>query len=230
MAQDQISDKEFRARLEDHFAIYRINLRQPVVSHIIPDAWYRADLLLVNELGLFRHADLGEDRSVVVTCAIRTATGHTLVPVELRGLNAQGEPGFCGSGKGGFEYRVRGRLDAPLYLLIQASSLSSLRHVVPLMVGPIQMTTADIHQHQPTFAPIEEWPENTPMVHDTYRMFSLSSQDDKDEGVIIQETWDAGIPGKIWDSALVMLQFIEKISVLRPELFQGKHVLDLSAG
>ena len=65
---ETISDEEFRTKLESHFSLYRINLRSPVAAQVKPGHWYRVDLLLVNELGLFRRADIEPDGQVEVTC------------------------------------------------------------------------------------------------------------------------------------------------------------------
>lgn len=222
MSEDQ-DDAQFRARLENHFALYRLNLRSPVVAEVVPRVWYRVDLLLVNELGLFRRADLNSDETVKVDCNVLVhRNGQYLPPddqvqVSVRGLDNTATPGFHGAGKGGLEYAIES--DAPLtfYLLLSTKHrFTRGAHIVPLMVGPIELA----QQPQPawdTRLPLESWPEIPHTVHDTYRLL---------ENVVVHETWDAGIPGKIWDSALVMLEFIKH---QQPQ-WQDLHVVDLSAG
>lgn len=203
-------------QLEKHFALYRLNLRLPLVSRIRLNCWYRIDLLLVNELGLFRRADLEPNGRVRVTCALEGCKGT----IEVR----EHGNGFEASGKGVLEYRVT-HLDtkattSSLYLTLSVSKLENVtgfQHVMPLTVGPI-VIDPDAPLHEPSDALVEEWPANTDMVHDTYRILNH---------VWINESWDAGIPGKIWDSAIVMLAFLELLYNK-----QGKlgHVIDLSAG
>ncbi|KAI9243322.1 putative methyltransferase-domain-containing protein [Phascolomyces articulosus] len=137
--------------------------------------------------------------------------------------------GYEGSGKGGFEYRIirdTKKKDEQsfkgYYLHISVSHVESCTlspHVLPLVIGPIQINnnSESVIDH-PTNAPIELWPENTCMVHDIYRLFSHT---------VVQEYWDAGIPGKIWDSAIVMLEFLKN---LMPFLAERQHIVDLSAG
>lgn len=207
-------DERFRMQLEKHFALYRLNLRLPLVSRIRLNSWYRIDLLLVNELGLFRRADMEPNGRVRVTCDMEGAQGN----IEIR----ENGNGFEASGKGVVEYRVT-HMDTKatsFYLTLSVSSVENVtgfQHVMPLTVGPITVDS-DAPLHEPSNALVEEWPENTEMVHDTFRIL---------RNVLINESWDAGIPGKIWDSAVVMLAFLE---ILYQK--QGKlgHVIDLSAG
>lgn len=209
-------DERFRMQLEKHFALYRLNLRLPLVSRIRLNCWYRIDLLLVNELGLFRRADMEPNGRVRVTCEMDGGQGT----IEIR----ENGNGFAASGKGVVEYRVT-HIDnsskaTPMYLTLSVSSVENVtgfQHVMPLTVGPI-IVDADAPLHEPSDALVEEWPANTEMVHDTFRILS---------DVWINESWDAGIPGKIWDSAIVMLAFLEGLYKK-----QGKlgHVIDLSAG
>ncbi|KAI9491111.1 putative methyltransferase-domain-containing protein [Zychaea mexicana] len=222
------------------------------VSKILVDKWYRVDLLLVNELGLFRRADVQPNGKVHVQCQLLNT--HNSQPVakeawsiETRAVQGtkQTVVGFEASGKGGFEYRIiqhhhpganknndssikddnDKQSNASFYLHINMERVESCAlspNILPLVVGPIHVhtvATASTQQQQsecPTNAPIESWPEGTEMEHDIYRLFS---------NTMVKEYWDAGIPGKIWDSAVVMLEFLKNMS-----LKDAKHVVDLSAG
>jgi len=61
---------------------------------------------------------------------------------------------------------------------------------------------------------------------DNYRGFELP----RGKYLIIKELWDAGIPGKVWDSAFIMVQMIEDKIRRHRNLFSGKRILDLSTG
>ncbi|PKC75674.1 hypothetical protein RhiirA1_407444, partial [Rhizophagus irregularis] len=61
---------------------------------------------------------------------------------------------------------------------------------------------------------------------DNYRGFELSDG----KYLIIKELWDAGIPGKVWDSAFIVVQMIEEKIRRNRNLFSGKRILDLSTG
>lgn len=239
MPTDTVSDEQFRARLENHFAQYRLNLRLPIVKNVCFDCWYRVDLLLVNELGLFRRADISPDKTVEIACELRSFEKPLVWPVDIRGLAtwnknlqhaaSRKRPGFQGAGKGGFEYKIP-KPSSPFittewYLYIHVKEDGFFNNTLPLLVGPIhlvdeQPTSASIPSH----APIEVWPEHTEMVHEIFRMFGDQNP------ILIQESWDAGIPGKIWDSALAMLQFLENMHKQNPQIFSNVHVIDLSAG
>ncbi|KAI8987643.1 putative methyltransferase-domain-containing protein [Mycotypha africana] len=48
--------------------------------------------------------------------------------------------------------------------------------------------------------------------------------------LICQEIWDNGTPGKLWDSALVMINLFNIMFQLDKTFLSGKRILDLSAG
>ncbi|KAI8147092.1 putative methyltransferase-domain-containing protein [Fennellomyces sp. T-0311] len=144
-----------------------------------------------------------------------TKTCRPLQEVETRPL--EGTANFDGSGKGGLEYRVLEPSLKEFYLHLSVDRVEECglsHHILPLVIGPVRIVQRQELSH-PTNAPIEMWPDNTPMVHTMYRSFSHT---------IVQESWDAGIPGKIWDSAVVMLEFLNNMTL------KDVHVVDLSAG
>ncbi|KAI7864704.1 putative methyltransferase-domain-containing protein [Spinellus fusiger] len=252
---DIMSDEAFRQKLEAHFALYRLNLRFPLVSHVIPNQWYRMDLLLVNEVGLFRRADIEPDGTVNIGCEIRIASQHSMAPLCIdpswsietrpahsweRGVSSLSNtaiPGFQGSGRGALEYRIvflenQEMLDGPRYLRFFPTKLQRFpkntdkpdpNTILPLMVGPIHITST-LQLNHLSYFPLEYWPKETEMVYDTFRLFGT------DNNIVIHEAWDSGIPGKIWDSALVMLEFLKRMSVMKPDYLHEKHSVDLSAG
>lgn len=261
-----LTDEEFRAKLEKHFSLYRINLRTPIASHIAPEQWYRVDILLVNEIGLFRRADIVPDGQVVVSCDLYTPEEQQgITPfsledndweIEIRAAPAFNEgkvstqpqpaPGFYASGKGTFEYRVRPKhKDAKRgkrFLNIQPKQLVNFPQkqqqqqntpktvdiILPLVIGPIEIIP-DLDHNDDTHLPLELWKHQTDaMVYDGYRSFSTSMH--PPVNIAIHEMWDSGIPGKIWDSALVMLDVMKNIIEHHPEYIDAKHTIDLSAG
>ncbi|CAO3666358.1 unnamed protein product [Rhizopus stolonifer] len=243
-----LTDEEFRAKLESHFSLYRINLRSPLASHIVPHHWYRVDILLVNELGLFRRSDIEPNGQVTVTCSLKTPPAEkSMTPLnddndwEIQVAPAphfqDGQlakennpvPGFCRSGKGTFLFRVCPKHNQALggrrFLCIEPTLISRFMTTIqPLTVGPVEIVPDLKEEEEDTSLPLELW-RNAPetMVYDGYRVFSNGQ-------VAIHEMWDTGIPGKIWDSALVTLEVIKRVVEYHPEYVDSKHTLDLSAG
>ncbi|RCH81843.1 Methyltransferase-like protein 21A, partial [Rhizopus stolonifer] len=261
---DSITDQEFCAKLEKHFSLYRINLRSPLASKIAPHHWYRIDLLLVNELGLFRRADIEPDGQVEIACDLYTPSSESITPfkddadwqliIRPACVFSEGQlsthplpvPGFVGSGKGTFEFCIQPKHDInqdqtySRFLHIRPKHLvefpklgrvdnKSLESILPLVVGPIQIMP-QLKPENKTSLPLELWQhqDQSSMVYEGYRVFPTSV--DPPVNIAIHEMWDTGIPGKIWDSALVMLDFIKKMLDLHPQYIHQKHTLDLSAG
>ncbi|KAK4517359.1 uncharacterized protein ATC70_000694 [Mucor velutinosus] len=263
-----LTDEEFRAKLEKHFSLYRINLRSPLASQVAPDHWYRVDLLLVNELGLFRRSDIEPDGQVILACDLYTPnTDEGITPfscvdpdweLEIRPARTFTEgqlskdalpvSGFVSSGKGAFEYRIRSKHSSattastakqtkflhmrPVQLVNfpkEKRSDYNTENILPLVIGPIEIDPA-LQPTLDTSLPLELWPNSAAvkMVYDGYRVFSTS--ENPPVNIAIHEMWDSGIPGKIWDSALVMLDVMKNMIDLHPEYIDQKHTLDLSAG
>jgi hypothetical protein len=267
-----LTDEEFRAKLEKHFSLYRITLRSPLASQVIPNNWYRVDVLLVNELGLFRRADIEPNGQVIVSCelykpASSSQTDSGITPfsiqdddweIEIRAapsltqgrLEAESTavvPGFCSSGKGAFLYRIRPKnsnnssTGGKRFLHIKPTQFinfpkqqkqeQSTDIILPLVIGPIEIIPNIQPQVNDTSLPLELWRtkgEDIEMVYEGYRVFSTSAN--PPVNIAIHEMWDSGIPGKIWDSALVMLDVMKRMIQFHPEYIDGKHTLDLSAG
>lgn len=258
-----LSDDEFRAKLEKHFSLYRINLRSPIASQVVLDQWYRVDLLLVNELGLFRRADIEPDGQVIMTCDLYSPHQDSITPfsyndcdwqIDIRACHSFAEgklsieplpvPGFVNSGKGAFEYRISSKhpnssvsRGQNKFLHIRPTHLvrfpkkqqqqDKLDIILPLVIGPIEIVSETLVKD--TSLPLELWQEqDMPMVYDSFRVFSTSIN--PPVNIAIHEMWDSGIPGKIWDSALVMLDVIKNMIDQHPEYIDQKHTLDLSAG
>ncbi|CAG8538769.1 14383_t:CDS:2 [Racocetra fulgida] len=69
------------------------------------------------------------------------------------------------------------------------------------------------------------WSTDEYIIH-SYRAFFLPNG----KHLIIKELWDVGIPGKVWDSAFVMVKMIRDMILKDLKLFYGKRILDLSTG
>ncbi|CAH1760707.1 8215_t:CDS:2 [Entrophospora sp. SA101] len=61
---------------------------------------------------------------------------------------------------------------------------------------------------------------------ENYRIFDLPNG----KNLLIKELWDVGIPGKVWDSAFVMVQLFREKLANNKRLFDNKKILDLSSG
>ncbi|KAI8368758.1 putative methyltransferase-domain-containing protein [Blakeslea trispora] len=153
-------------------------------------------------------------------------------------------PGFVCSGKGAFEFCITPKRDlkkrAKRFLSVRPVRLvqfpksgkeKNLETILPLVIGPIEIVP-DLPVQHDTSLPLELWPQpndrELSMVYEGYRLFHASV--DPPVNIAIHEMWDSGIPGKIWDSALVMLDFIKLMIQLHPDYMNQKHTLDLSAG
>ncbi|CAG8444849.1 2567_t:CDS:2 [Funneliformis caledonium] len=131
-------------------------------------------------------------------------------------------------------------------------------YLVPLSIGPIRLVTCEAYSsscvhHLPPSGSNENnddaiqsnnlsWDskQRTTLVSlckkspwniddylvDSYRGFVLPNG----KYLIIKELWDAGIPGKVWDSAFIIVQMIKDMIFKDQNFFTGKRILDLSAG
>ncbi|KAI8335920.1 putative methyltransferase-domain-containing protein [Chlamydoabsidia padenii] len=221
---------------------------------------------MVNEIGLFKRADIEPEGRVYLGCdllvpssadslaplTLDTTCDITLRPSTWSGaahttLPNTGVAGFLASGKGAFEYTITPKQSSyqqgPRYLRIYCRRVEHFPRlqeapsdklddwILPLVVGPLLLsgdTTVDVN-HGNTHFPIESWQPTTLMVHSSYRLFN-NTFEDNNNNVAIHESWESGIPGKIWDSALVMSRMLEQMAHYKPDYLDGKHILDLSAG
>ncbi|CAO3608603.1 unnamed protein product [Mucor hiemalis] len=216
-----LTDEEFRVKLEKHFSLYRINLRLPIASQVAPEQCITP----------FSLDD--DDWEIEIRAAPAFNEGKL-------SSQPQPAPGFHASGKGTFEYRVRPKHNeskrGKKFLHITPKQLIQFpRHtaknvdiILPLVIGPIEIIP-DLNHENDTHLPLELWKHQTEaMVYEGYRSFSTSLR--PPVNIAIHEMWDSGIPGKIWDSALVMLDVMKNIIQHHPEYIDAKHTIDLSAG
>ncbi|KAI9279825.1 putative methyltransferase-domain-containing protein [Sporodiniella umbellata] len=138
-------------------------------------------------------------------------------------------PGFYRSGKGAFLFRVQPKhgqaKGGKRFLCIEPTSTVRIPNAIqPLTVGPIEIVCDLEKEDRDTSLPLELWKQPPlDMAYDGYRVFSRGQ-------VAIHEMWDTGIPGKIWDSALVTLEVIKRVIQHHPEYVDSRHTVDLSAG
>ncbi|CAO3624955.1 unnamed protein product [Cunninghamella echinulata] len=273
-----ITDEEFKFKINNHFALYRMNLRSPLIQQVSLNHWYRIEVFLVNEIGLFKRADIEPNGRVYLGCDLLipsspSSTNISLTPfqrdesyqisvrpstIASSTLPITDIAGFIGNGKGSFEYKITIDKEkhknqhsqlGPRYLRIYCRQCDQFPKqlktpppknlddlILPLVVGPIELTNKDPDQLLPTNTLIENWPSATLTIHNTYRLFSFqSSNNNEDNGkennnIAIHESWESGIPGKIWDSALVMFKMLKLMVQKNKTIFDGKHIMDLSAG
>ncbi|CAO3609694.1 unnamed protein product [Cunninghamella blakesleeana] len=266
-----ITDEEFRTKINNHFALY-----------LSLDHWYRIEVFLVNEIGLFKRADILPNGRVYIGCdlLIPASTENSLTPfkhdpnyqitIRPSTLSTSTLPktdiaGFIGNGKGSFEYKIslinnknsehsdhqllneKEKNNTPRYLRIYCTGCKDFPKqlqkplpndiddfILPLVVGPIQLSNHSPSSSIPTNTCIEDWPPSISTVHDTFRLFSFKSNNNNNNNnnnnIAIHESWESGIPGKIWDSALVMYKMLKLMIQKNKSIFNDKHIVDLSAG
>ncbi|OZJ02927.1 hypothetical protein BZG36_04126 [Bifiguratus adelaidae] len=185
-----------------HFTRYRIILRQAYPQTVVTHSTVTLSLFLVNEVGLYRH----DDHHVNLMCRVFRGDA-TLEQYPLNGVS-----GFYHSGKGGVQLCLKGT--GQVYVWIGGQEINDKMDIVPLVIGPIAL--------------VPSVPDSEPPVLDNNMYRSVSV---RDRHVMVQEFWDAGIPGKVWDSALDIANYIARQCENDDAwLNEGDHVIDLSAG
>ncbi|KAG2181004.1 hypothetical protein INT43_008586 [Umbelopsis isabellina] len=144
-----------------------------------------------------------------------------------------------------------------IYLYIQQAPLENSSHaakVLPLAIGPMVVnkpvqTTKDVcASSMPMWSAIvaqKPYPVALPCksvdngfwdqkqnTNRAYRAYPLISLDKNcyQHYVLMEEKWKLGMPGKIWDGALVATDIFAKRLKRDPSFLDNRHVLDLSAG
>lgn len=144
-----------------------------------------------------------------------------------------------------------------IYLYIQQASLENSSHaakVLPLVIGPmlinkpIQSTKDICTSSVPMWSAIvaqKPYPATSPCktvdngfwdqkqhTNRSYRAYPLPSLARRryQHYVLMEEKWKLGMPGKIWDGALVATDIFAKRLKRDPSFLDNRHVLDLSAG
>lgn len=208
-------DDVFSKALYTNANIPRIVLRRPIRQMIRCGQWNRIDLELVTEMGL-----PVENKEAILLSGkiIASQSGYyeTLMTVDLRPIFiedgwetevAHSEGFNAYSSIGGLEYRVNHTIDQPFFIMLQSNNES----ILPLCVGPIHI--GPDKEHMDTMNEQQQ---------QQYRAIEVKNS----RFFLIKEQWEDGTPGKVWDSALVIVNLLMK----NVDMLLGKRILDLSAG
>lgn len=222
-------DDFFFKSLYTNSKLLRIVLQRSIRQFIKYDKWYRINLKLVTEMGL--PVDTYKDPIILSGSMLISRSGYyeNSGSIETRPISADNwEPEIANSegfnphsSLGALEYRI-GSSDShletlPFYISLQV--VDEKRDILPLCVGPIwiQNQQDDTNENWWTFP-------HSKIEQQQYRALQVKSQQSK--YFLIKEQWEDGTPGKIWDSALFMVD----VMISNFHLLYGKRILDLSAG
>ncbi|KAG1150289.1 hypothetical protein G6F37_001466 [Rhizopus arrhizus] len=209
----------------------RIVLQRSICQFIKYDKWYRIDLKLVTEMGL--PVDSHKEPIILSGSMLISRSGYyeNSGSIETRPIISADnwEPEIANSegfnphsSLGALEYRI-GSSDShletlPFYISLQV--VNKKRNILPLCVGPIWIQNQqqdDMNENWWTFP-------HSKIEKQQYRALQVKSQQSK--YFLIKEQWEDGTSGKIWDSALFMVDVL----ISNFHLLYGKRILDLSAG
>ncbi|KAI7858257.1 putative methyltransferase-domain-containing protein [Circinella umbellata] len=194
------------------------------------DAWDNSSLLATTDLPGFHHSGQGG--------------------IEIKvSMNNQQDPGCV------MQYTTKAKY---LIRIAPVSDQYQTVEVLPLTLGPMEFKSY-YHHHQQrqngrlsfmnttTTTNAIDWnmggdTSNILRSDTTYRLYGLGTllpfgsgsilENDAlmDRYFIVREVWKLGTPGKIWDSALVLSDMFSKKIMQERTCFDGKHIIDLSAG
>ncbi|KAG0769777.1 hypothetical protein G6F32_000429 [Rhizopus arrhizus] len=215
-------DDLFSKSLYTNSNLSRIVLHRPIRQTIRCGDWNRIDLRLMTEMGLpvdSHYYAIGISATLLVK---QSGCYTSLGQIESRPILTDAwEPeigqlkGFeAHTSLGVLEYKVEG-IDQPFFIILQSSDNTS---ILPLCVGPIRIKDQSSLDNQ-------GWHfESLEQQRQQYRALKINGEQTK--YFLIKEQWEDGTPGKIWDSALVMVDLMMN----NYDLLLGKRILDLSAG
>lgn len=219
---DDPLDDLFHKSLYRSSNLLRIVLRKPISQLIGLGEWNRINIKLVTEMGLpvFSHTESIELSGKIL---INQSGYYQYVEsIETRPITLDNwEPemarfeGFNAfTSLGALEYRINLPPPPSFYITLQATT----QKILPLCLGPfeiIKTPTKDCYC----------WPYSDNGIQkeqQQYRALSIC----REQYFLIKEQWEDGMPGKIWDSALVVVNIL----LSNPRVLSGKRILDLSAG
>ncbi|KAG2176627.1 hypothetical protein INT44_007291 [Umbelopsis vinacea] len=168
--------------------------------------------------------------------------------------------GFNQSNRGGLQFRIRpsaqDKLDPRshnIYLYIYHAERDPASKVLPLVIGPLVINEhkgdsepfsvpsmwSDVVSKnlavQPaaaatTLTSVNEgfWDQKQE-TNRSYRAYPFRCGQEE-HYVLLEENWRSGMPGKIWDGALVITDIFAKRLVKDPLFLDNVHIMDLSAG
>jgi hypothetical protein len=190
------------------------------------DQWYTVSLKFVTEMGL---PALGATSSITCQLLDQKERGYfsesTRLSIQYRHYV---DPWKSNSGAFDLQYRIISvtKEDATaageFYIRIFAQNEKFLS----LCVGPFEQQ----EQHQQStitaMGSIIGWEEN----NDRYQMYRAIPIANENKYSLLQEVWENGTPGKLWDSAIVMNTILKKLFEVNKDFLSGKRIMDLSAG
>lgn len=226
-----IFDDHFFKRLYTNSNLPRIILHRPIQQRITYGTWYRIDLRLVTEMGLTINS---HDAPITLSChMLMNCSGYYkhVTILKSRAISSENawEPevakseGFKAQHSiGGLEYRLTTFQhipeDQPFFITLQVTDQES--NILPLCVGPVWVSN---EKHDILEKNGDGWAhERIQQEQQQCRLLKAG----QDRYFLVKEQWDDGVPGKIWDSALVLADLLNK----NYNLLVGKRILDLSAG
>ncbi|OAD65148.1 hypothetical protein PHYBLDRAFT_69075 [Phycomyces blakesleeanus NRRL 1555(-)] len=244
-------DEGYSRPLYQHSTFYRIVLPCPHQATAEIEKWHRIRLELVNEFGLSLFGAQATECALELRCELLSQnidsknwqhdTEHSIHirPIQADRwdiLNNQTIkwPGFFGGGHGGFEYIIRNvsgkqrHLTKTKYVLHciptnnTKQTVDALSLAVPISLSNNSLTGYNWQESGHEYSKV-----------DMGRAFMLDprlTRAKKDIFCMIREVWDAGTPGKLWDSALVIADLIANRLKQQPRCLEKCHVVDLSAG
>ncbi|CAG8691943.1 13565_t:CDS:2 [Gigaspora margarita] len=229
---------------------YRLLLRRPLHPNIHLNMWYTMDLMFVSEMGLFKREDMyGVEGYSLEIKMLEIGNGDALDEFEIQvrpmspeacewsGLTSTDWAGVQSNGKGGLEFRIvpansNNRSDANNIGI--ACIPADSQTVVSTNDPKFQISSSSLLSSSHSWSTSSEcpsqsskclWSTDEYIIH-SYRAFFLPNG----KHLIIKELWDVGIPGKVWDSAFVMVKMIREKILKDRKLLDGKKILDLSTG
>ncbi|KAI9030048.1 putative methyltransferase-domain-containing protein [Phycomyces nitens] len=240
-------DEGYCRPLYQHSTFYRLVLSGPHQSAAEMDKWHRLRLEIVNELGLSLIGTDATNCALELRCELlcqntnggwQHDTQHILHvrPLQVDRWDSLDDetdkwPGFFGGGHGGLEYQIKNvsgkrHLTKTKYVLhcIPTNNTRQTVNALSLVVPIILSNGSGECGWKET---VQEYPKAMG------RVFMLNpslTRAEKDMFCVFREVWDAGTPGKLWDSALVIADLMANRLKQQPRCLDKCHVVDLSAG
>lgn len=202
-------------------------------SEVLLDQWYTIHLKVVTEMGLPTLA-----MNKITTCQLLSYDGYCFkkpgkVEIDYRLIDKanvwqtphyDGQNAFESNSLIQIQYRISGELKPQQhYYLYFESQQSNRSRPLSLCVGPFCLS-----QKQQVIESGLYWDETISTgTLQTFRALPLAS---KGHFIMLQEIWENGTQGKLWDSALVMMQIVNEMIHLNKDCLNNLRIMDLSAG
>ncbi|CAJ0831206.1 18078_t:CDS:2 [Entrophospora sp. SA101] len=203
---------------------YRLLLRRPLHPNIHLDMWYTMDLMFVSEMGLFKREDMYGAEGYALACKIleigEVNIDNNKYSVEVRPMSSES----C-------EWSG---LTATDWAGVQKSGKEKYLYVYPIMEMADKSITINLsnggqdnhnnYSNFNNFNNLNDFNSNNANSNNT------NGNNTNGNNANTNKLWDVGIPGKVWDSAFVMVQLFREKLANNKRLFDNKKILDLSSG